>query len=161
MEMWKNFPLPPWGMALVKKNLCPSLENSGCSFYRDNKTICIPSNVAAGHYFFLFFFYHIQKQGANLFPPFITYLSMQPAFTFIFMFLKRVINDFTIIFIQSKLFCNAGAEPYSANVWDNLKTTKQRGNIQLGRLLQNALRWDELILNIQWKSWQREEDFYF
>lgn len=34
IEMWKNFPLPPWGIALVKKNLCPSWEKSGGSFCR-------------------------------------------------------------------------------------------------------------------------------
>lgn len=35
--MWKNFPLPPWGIALVKKNLCPSWEKSGASFCREEK----------------------------------------------------------------------------------------------------------------------------
>lgn len=32
MEMWKNFPLPPCGMARVKKSFKPSLENRGFSF---------------------------------------------------------------------------------------------------------------------------------
>lgn len=32
MEMWKNLPLPPCGMARVKKSFRPSLENRGSSF---------------------------------------------------------------------------------------------------------------------------------
>lgn len=32
MEMWKNLPLPPCGMARVKKSFSPSLENRGSSF---------------------------------------------------------------------------------------------------------------------------------
>ncbi len=35
MDIWKNFPRPPCGMARVKKNLYPSLENSGGSFCRE------------------------------------------------------------------------------------------------------------------------------
>lgn len=40
MEMWKNLPLPPWGMARVKKSFSPSLENSGFSFWRQKHATC-------------------------------------------------------------------------------------------------------------------------
>lgn len=39
MEMWKNFPRPPCGIALVKNSLRPSLENSGSSFCLRNVTL--------------------------------------------------------------------------------------------------------------------------
>lgn len=39
MEMWKNFPRPPCGIALVKNSLRPSLENSGSSFCCRNVTV--------------------------------------------------------------------------------------------------------------------------
>lgn len=46
MEMWKNFPLPPWGMALVKKNLWPSREKSGGSFCREKEKLLHVCQVA-------------------------------------------------------------------------------------------------------------------
>lgn len=61
MEMWKNFPRPPCGIALVKNSLRPSLENSGSSFclgndhYRHTSTIitvirwCFPPMVVFRH----------------------------------------------------------------------------------------------------------------
>lgn len=51
IDMWKNFPLPPWGIALVKKNLCPSWEKSGASFWKERKTsaclyiVCVPKRA--------------------------------------------------------------------------------------------------------------------
>lgn len=84
MEMWKNFPLPPWGMALVKKNLCPSLEKSGGSFCRDTKQP--PELRIFSLFFFIIIYWCSIGLSCGLF---ITYLSVQPALALIFMFLRR------------------------------------------------------------------------
>ncbi len=70
MDMWKNFPRPPWGTARVKKNLYPSLENSGGSFCTDSPTFEQHSYT------------HIPHSWC------VTHLSVKPAVTLIFMFLK-------------------------------------------------------------------------
>lgn len=56
IEMWKNFPLPPWGIALVKKNLCPSWEKSGASFCRkERKTSGCDTSLQGFNISFFFF----------------------------------------------------------------------------------------------------------
>lgn len=69
MEMWKNFPLPPWGIALVKKNLYPSLEKSGGSFWREERSY---KNVPAGLFISLsvYLFMHTRnKKKESVFWP--------------------------------------------------------------------------------------------
>lgn len=87
MEMWKNFPLPPWGMALVKKNLCPSLEKSGGSFCGDRKQPPERQIRPVGLLIFCVFFGYLLVIGLSC-SLFITYLSVQPALALIFMFLR-------------------------------------------------------------------------
>jgi len=72
MEMWKNFPRPPWGIALVKKNLCPSWEKSGASFCRGENQTC-PQGL----------FYNNHEITS------FTHLSVQPALTLILVFLEK------------------------------------------------------------------------
>lgn len=64
--MWKNFPLPPWGIALVKKNLCPSLEKSGGSFWREETSY---KSVPAGLFISLsvYLFMHTRSKKKSLF----------------------------------------------------------------------------------------------
>lgn len=122
MEMWKNFPLPPWGIALVKKNLCPSWEKSGASFCRrgENKTsgcvLCLKHACRAfvSLMIYLFKLRHV-KQIQSVFnrlphnnsssSVLITYLSVQPALTLILMFLKikRAYELNVVVFLTQQI----------------------------------------------------------
>lgn len=89
MEMWKNFPLPPCGIALVKKNLCPSWEKRGGSFCGQGKTcVCrVTCNDPAG-LLSASGYWPVQAQPLALNAGFTTYLPVQPALTLILVFLK-------------------------------------------------------------------------
>lgn len=114
IEMWKNFPLPPWGIARVKKNLCPSWEKSGTSFCREGRKnttpvcvymtfvskTCLPGFLRPQLFtcsssdtqskcclFILMDCYATRQQGSSVL---ITYLSVQPALTLILVFLEII-----------------------------------------------------------------------
>lgn len=88
MEMWKNFPLPPWGIALVKKNLWPSWAKSGASFCSEGRRTHREVNVGLKppcRDFWISADSRVEAQIQCVY----SNLSVQPTLTLILLFLKN------------------------------------------------------------------------